>query len=138
MVTHCRDCLCSINTLLTLTKQITTTTENTWKYTVFNLITVHTPICAQSSNFVVFRLHQNTYIYFFEGICCGYPFELHQLVDAIQMNTITYLFIKKFRKNIHKKTTTDKQHLVSPLLIVIRCTLSIGRYIFYRKFSEYF
>ena len=25
--------------------------------------------------------------FLYKGICCGYPFELHRLVDAIQMST---------------------------------------------------
>ena len=45
------------------------------KVTVFNLITAHTPISAQSSNFVVFRL-QSMCLYLSKSICCGYTFDL--------------------------------------------------------------
>ena len=61
---------------------------NELKNTIFDLITAHNPISAKSRNSVVFRLQP---VYFFlplyKGICCGYSFELHQLVDAIQMST---------------------------------------------------
>ena len=30
----------------------------------------------------------------YKGICCGYPFELHRLVDAIQMGTHNMCFYK--------------------------------------------
>ena len=30
----------------------------------------------------------------YTGICCGYPFELHRLVDAIQMSTYNICFYK--------------------------------------------
>ena len=32
------------------------------------------------------------YTFKYKGICCGYPFELHRLVDAIQMNTHNICF----------------------------------------------
>ena len=58
------------------------------KYTIFDLITAHTAISPQSSSFVVFRLHQCTFcLLLYIGIFCGYSFELHRLVDAIQMST---------------------------------------------------
>ena len=46
-------------------------------------------------------LPNNAYVMFFffdflyKSICCGYSFKLHQQVDAIQMGTTTYTFIKK-------------------------------------------
>ena len=49
--------------------------------------------------------------YFFIGICCGYPFELHPLVDAIQMSTHNICFYKENQKKWHK------HHLISSLLI---------------------
>ena len=69
--------------------------------TVFDLITAHTPIRAQSSDFVVLRLQA---VYFFclllyKGICCGYSFELHRLVDAIQMSTHNICLYKENQKN---------------------------------------
>ena len=30
-----------------------------------------------------------------DSLCCGYLFEFHRQVDAIQMDTTTYAFIKK-------------------------------------------
>ena len=69
--------------------------------TVFDLITAHTPISAQLSDFVVLRLQA---VYFFclliyKGICCGYSFELDRLVDAIQMNTDNICLYKENQKN---------------------------------------
>ena len=68
--------------------------------TVFDLITAHTPISAQSRNSVVFRLQP---VYFFslllyKGICCGYSFELHRLVNAIQMSSHNICFYKENQK----------------------------------------
>ena len=61
--------------------------------TVFDLITAHTPISAQSSNSVVFRLQPVTFcLLLYKGICCGYPFELHRLVDAVQMSSHNICF----------------------------------------------
>ena len=60
--------------------------------TVFDLITAHTPISAQSSNSIVFS--QCTF-FVYKGICYGYSFELHRLTPT------TYVFIKK--KNLKKK-----------------------------------
>ena len=55
---------------------------------VFDLITIHNPISAQSSNFVVFRLHlMYLYLLIYKSICCGQSFELPQQVEAIQMCT---------------------------------------------------
>ena len=45
-----------------------------------NLTTAHTPISAESSNSVVFS--QCTFcLLLYKGICCGYLFELHRLVQ---------------------------------------------------------
>ena len=33
--------------------------------------------------------------FLYKRVCCGYSFELHRQVDAIQMGTTTYGFIKK-------------------------------------------
>ena len=61
-----------------------------WPY---DLMTAHIPICALSSNSVVFRL-QPVYMLStsYKGICCGYQFELHWLADAIQMSTHNICF----------------------------------------------
>ena len=83
-------------------------------HTVFDRNTAHTPISAQSSNFVVFRLLAVYFFstFFYKGICCGCPFELHRLVDAIQMSINSICFYKETQK---KKM--DKHHQISPLLI---------------------
>ena len=36
--------------------------------------------------------------FFYKGICCGYSFELHQQVDAIQMSTHNICLCKEVRK----------------------------------------
>ena len=54
-------------------------------FTIFYLIATHTPISAQSSNSIVFRLQPVHLFLLYKGICYGYPFELHRLVNAIQM-----------------------------------------------------
>ena len=60
--------------------------ENTFyhfstKDTVFDLITARTPISAQSSNSIIFRLQP---VYFmsisYKGICCGYSFDIKAYV----------------------------------------------------------
>ena len=50
---------------------------------------------------------QTGYFSGFPAPCCGYPFELHQLVDAIQMSTHNICFIKKIRI---KNKTSHKIH----------------------------
>ena len=41
--------------------------------------------------------------FFYKSICCGYSFELHRQVDAIQMGTHNvYLY-----KEVDKKSTLD-------------------------------
>ena len=45
------------------------------------------------------------------------------------------------KKNKYNTVTLHKHHLMSSSLIFfffLNCTLSIGRYILYHKFSEYF
>ena len=67
--------------------------------TVFDLITAHTHISAQSSNSVVFRLQP---VYFlsllYRGICCVHSFELHWQVNAIQMSTHNICFYEEVDK----------------------------------------
>ena len=36
--------------------------------------------------------------YLYNSICCGYPFELHQQLDAIQMDTHSICFYKEVDK----------------------------------------
>ena len=63
-------------------------------FTVFDLITAHIPISAQSSNFVIFKLQP---VYFLSTSLKrrGYPFELHRLVNAIQMGTHNICYYKE-------------------------------------------
>ena len=61
--------------------------------------TAHTPISAQSSNSVVFRLQSVQFcLLLYKGIYCGYPSELHSLVDTIQMSTNNICFCKENQK----------------------------------------
>ena len=62
--------------------------------TVLDLITAHTPISAQSSDFIVLKITGSVLfcLLLYKCICCGYSFELHRLVPT------TYAFIKKIRK----------------------------------------
>ena len=77
-------------------------------YTVFDLITTHAPIMAQSSNSSDYS--RCTFCLLpYKGICYGYPFELHQLVDAVQMNTNTICF---YKENQEEKKNTQK-HCIS-------------------------
>ena len=71
-----------------------------WRNTVFDLITAHTPTSAQSGNSTVFRLQP---VNLLKVNVVGYPFELHRLVDAIQMGTHNICFYKKN----HKEKTTQ-------------------------------
>ena len=55
--------------------------------TVFDLITAQTPISAQSRSFLSLHYSQCTFgLLLHKDICCGYSFELHRLVNAIQMS----------------------------------------------------
>ena len=47
-------------------------------------------------------------------------------------------FYYENQKTKKKKKTSHKHHLISPSLIFIKCTLSIGGYIFYHKFFQNF
>ena len=87
-----------------ITQQLSSRKKDIHINTVFDLITAHTPISAQSSNSIVYRLQP---VYFclplHKGICCEYPFELHWL--AIQMSTHNICFYKENQK---KKKTHNK------------------------------
>ena len=39
--------------------------------------------------------------FLYKGICCGYSFELHRLVDAIQMSTHNICLCKEVKKKVH-------------------------------------
>ena len=41
------------------------------------------------------------FLIFFIKTCCGYSLELHRQVDAIQMGTPTYAFIKTYVVGTH-------------------------------------
>ena len=69
--------------------------------TVFDLITAHTPISAHSqcTFYLTVFMYVILFIYFFyKGICCGFSFELHGLVDAIQMSTHNICLYKENQK----------------------------------------
>ena len=94
-------------------------------YTVFNLITAHTLISSQSRNSAVFCLQP---VYFFsdflyKGICCGYSFELHRLVDVIQMSTHNICLYKENQKKSHY------HHQINLILIFYSVSL-VGRYMY--------
>ena len=79
------------------------------KITLFNLITTHTPISAQSSDY-----SQCTLLLLYKDIRCGYPFELRRLIDAIQMSTHNICFYEENQRKSHK------HHQISPLLIFFK------------------
>ena len=39
--------------------------------------------------------------FLYKGICCGYSFELHRQVDAIQMSTHNICLCKEVKKKVH-------------------------------------
>ena len=39
--------------------------------------------------------------FLYKGICCGYSFELHRLVDAIQMSPHNICLCKEVKKKVH-------------------------------------
>ena len=47
--------------------------------TIFDLITAHTHVSAQSSDFIVLKITGSVLfcLLLYKGICCGYSFELH-------------------------------------------------------------
>ena len=61
--------------------------------TVFDLITAHTPISAQSSDFIVLKITGSVLfcLLLYKGIC--------RLVDAIQMSTHNICIYKENQKN---------------------------------------
>ena len=71
------------------------------QHTIFDLITAHAPISAQSSNLVVFRLKPVYFYLLYKNICCWYSFELPRQVEAIQMSTNNIRFYKESTCNIH-------------------------------------
>ena len=64
--------------------------------TVFDLISAHAPLSAQSSNLEVFSVLLSP----LKNICCWYSFELPRLVEAIQMSTNNICCYKDSQKNI--------------------------------------
>ena len=80
--------------------------------TVFDLIMAHTLISAVKQ-FRSLQITASVFCLLHKGVCCGYPFELHQLVDAIQMSTHNICFYKGNKNKTEK--TSHKYHLISPL-----------------------
>ena len=39
--------------------------------------------------------------FLYKGICCGYSYELHQQVDAIQMSTHSICLFKEVKEKVH-------------------------------------
>ena len=60
-------------------------------------------------------------------ICYGFSFELHGLVDAIQMSTHNICLYKENQKKSHS------HHQISPILIFFNIVSLVDRYIFYHK-----
>ena len=63
------------------------------------------------------------------GICCGYSFELHRLVDAIQLSTHNICLYKENQKK-NARFIIKKKSISSDLFY---CVSLEGRYIFYHK-----
>ena len=83
----------------------TTAHHEHFPYSIFDLITAHTLVSAQSSNFVVFKLQlMYFYLLLFKSIYWWYSFE------AIQMSTNNIAFRKKIREK------TNKQEAHGPLV----------------------
>ena len=79
--------------------------------TVFNLITAHTLYVHSQAVPYFSGYGQCTFcLLLYKGICCGYPFELHQLVDAIQMSTHSICFSQESQKKNKTKTTKTHTH----------------------------
>ena len=101
---------------------------------MFNLITAHTPIGTQSSNFAIFRL-QPVYFYLLlnKSMCCGNSYELPQQVKAIQMSANNKCFF--FNGNLKKNITQASLNI--PLVkssadLSLKCAFIT--WIFYYKF----
>ena len=61
--------------------------------------------------------------FFYESICCGYSFELHRQVDAIQMGTLNICLYKKVDKKYtgcNLKTTELLDYALIGICAVIR------------------
>ena len=87
--------------------------------TIFDLITTQTPVSAQLSNFLVFRLHiVSFYLLLYKSICCWYSFELPQLVEAIQMSTNNICFHKENQKKI-ASTSLNTPSFSSQLIFLV-------------------
>ena len=115
------------------------------EFTTFNLITACTPISTQSSHSVVFTLQP---VYFTKTYVVGTHLNCIDLLMQFKWVPTIYAFIKKIRKK--KKKQKKQQHkngisiicksfadLLFFIYFFFKCTLSVGRYIFYHKFSEY-
>ena len=78
-------------------------------HTVFDLITTHTPISAQSRNFVVFRYIPFVY-FFIKAYVVGTHLNCIDLSMQFKWVPTTYAFVKKIRKN-------GSHHQISSFLI---------------------
>ena len=54
--------------------------------------------------------------FLYKGICCGYSFELHRQVDAIQMSTHNICFYKEVKKNYTGCNLKTKEFLDCALI----------------------
>ena len=73
--------------------------------------------------------HLDTFLvlyFLYNGIYCGYSFELHLLVNAIQMNTHNICLYKENQKK------SNYHHQINPILIFYSVPL-VGRFIFYHS-----
>ena len=109
--------------------------------TVFDLITAHTPISTVkkfhslqiTASVIFFYFFIKAYVVgnfsllLFKSICCGYSFELHRLVDAIQMRAHNICLYKENQKQSHN------HHQISPFSDLFYSVSLVGRYIFYHK-----
>ena len=118
-VLYCLVLVCSSSLLLVLGERYALrfwSISCNFIYTIFDLITTHTPISAQSSHFVVIRLQP---VYFlstsYKGISCGYSFELHRLqVDAIQMCTRNICLYELIVLGFNDTSTLEGHFVSSP------------------------
>ena len=64
--------------------------------------------------------------FIYKGICCGYSFELHRQVDAIQMSThniCLYKEVKKKYTGCNLKTTEFLDRVLLGVCVVIRSNM---------------
>ena len=77
--------------------------------------------------------------FIYKGICCGYSFELHRLVDAIQMSThniCLYKEVKKKYTGCNLKTTEFLDCALIGVCAVIRSNTVFRNFIQCHKFLQ--